>query len=166
MSTVDQAVTEPKQRAACFQSVDRAVDRSLPWSTRLFLCMSCIPVDRAVDRSAFVHLVHTGRPDGRPAACCMRRFSLLYLPIAVLSSSISSISSLPTRLSSYLCSYHVKYLLFLYALTSSIKRVYLLTTEFYPPHIQKTRMTARGTNVGSRDSLTRRDEDELTVRER
>ena len=55
-------------------------------------------VDRAVDRSVFVHLVHTSRPGSRPAACCMRRFSLLCLPISVLPSFISSISSFPTIL--------------------------------------------------------------------
>ena len=71
-------------RLGSFQSVDRAVDRFHETD------------DRAVERSAFVHLVHTGRPGGRPAACCMRRFSLLCLSISVLSSSISSISSLPT----------------------------------------------------------------------
>ena len=46
--------TRPKPRAVCFQSVDRAVDRYFPRSTgrsiRLTLCMSCIPVDRAIDR--------------------------------------------------------------------------------------------------------------------
>jgi len=72
-----------QSRLGSFQSVDQAVDR--------FHAM----VDRAVDRSTFVHLVHNGRPGGQPAACCMRRFSLLCLPISVLSSSISSISSLP-----------------------------------------------------------------------
>ena len=71
-----------KLRLGSFQSVDRAVDRFHA------------TVDRAVDRSVFVHLVHTGRP----VACCMRRFSLLCLPIFVLSSDVSSISSLPTIL--------------------------------------------------------------------
>ena len=70
-------------RLDSFQSIDRAVDRFHA------------TINRAIDRSAFVHLVHTGRPSDRPAACCMRRFSLLCLPISVLSSSISS-SSLPT----------------------------------------------------------------------
>ena len=41
--------TGPLPRAACFQSVDRAVDRSMPRSTGQSLCTSCTPVDRAAD---------------------------------------------------------------------------------------------------------------------
>ena len=80
-------------------------------------------VDQAIDRSASVHLVHTGRSSGQPSGrpvpcigrpgglpctilvCCMRHFSpfdfqsLCYLlTISVLSSDVSSISSLPTIL--------------------------------------------------------------------
>ena len=68
-------------------------------------------VDRAVDRSASMHLVHTGWPSDQPApcigqpgsrpctalACCMRRFCSFWFSISMLSSDVSSISSLPTR---------------------------------------------------------------------
>ena len=43
-------VDRTQPRAACFQSVDRPVDCSLPRSTIMILCTSCTPVDRAVDR--------------------------------------------------------------------------------------------------------------------
>jgi len=80
--------TGPKQRAACFQSVHRAIDRSLPRSTErstgLNLCMSCTPVDLAVDRpSPPVDREHI-------LACCNAPFalvfrSLCYLPLPHLS---------------------------------------------------------------------------------
>ena len=47
-------------RLGFLQSVDQAVDR-FP-----------VTVDRAVDRSVSVYLVHTGRPGGRPDPCIGR----------------------------------------------------------------------------------------------
>ena len=48
-------VDRAQPRAACFQLVDRA---GRPLSST---------VDRAVDRANLVHVVHAGRPGGRPA---------------------------------------------------------------------------------------------------
>ena len=96
MSTVDR--TQP--RAALCQSVDRAVDSSMPRSsgrsTGLTLCTSCTPVDRAIDRPSPLVDRAVDREITWPAS--MRRFSLLCLPISVLSSDVSSISSLPKQL--------------------------------------------------------------------
>ena len=76
--------TGPKPRAACFQSVDRAVDRSLPrwtgWSTGLFLCISCRPVDRTQTESSLLSWLTVrstapchGRPGGRSGYSCACR---------------------------------------------------------------------------------------------
>ena len=71
--------TGPKQRATCFQSVDRAVDRSLPWSigrsTGLNLCVSCTPVDLAVDRPS--PPVDRAVDREHILACCNALFALL-----------------------------------------------------------------------------------------
>ena len=49
-----------------FQLIDRAIDRSLSQSTGLFLCMSCTPVDWAVDR----HSPPVDRVLSWPASMC------------------------------------------------------------------------------------------------
>ena len=92
LSTVDCPVDQTQQRADCFQSVDRAVDHSLA------------TVHWAVDRPFAVHVVHIGRPSGRPTlstggpcgrpgpvlVCCNAPFvpfvfrSLCYLPLSPL----------------------------------------------------------------------------------
>ena len=75
--SVDRAVDRP------MSTVGRAVDRTQTESNLLSVSRPCgrpllATVDRAVDRAIPVHVVHTGRPGGRPAF------------------STSSISSLPT----------------------------------------------------------------------
>ena len=92
-------VDRTQLRAKACQSVDRA--------GRLLL----VTVDRSVDRANLMHVVHTGRLPSRPvpppvdravdrghyrpATCAVSRS--LCLPISVLSSDVSSISSLPTE---------------------------------------------------------------------
>ena len=79
-------LTGPKPRAACFQSVDRAVDRSMPWSTGRSTGLSGRPGGRPT--------FSTGRPCGRPGAnlacfnapsCSFVFRSLCYLPMSPLS---------------------------------------------------------------------------------
>jgi len=81
---VDRTYTE-----SSLLSVGRAVDRSMPRSTRLILCMSCT-------RPAF----STGQPCSRPGAflaCFNALVLLLWFPISLLTFSISSNSYVTTN---------------------------------------------------------------------